>query len=95
MSNELPDDIVGLSQEAFNQWRHHPVTKAVRAYLQHWRDRQVEEHTNRWEAGELLSEKEEDAIATAARMVIEIKNLEFEHIARFYNFTNDEESNDK
>lgn len=70
------------------------MTKAVRQYLQDWRDRHVEEAIARWESGELMGVKEEGEVAAVVRSAIEIKNLEYEHIARFYGLEENAEINE-
>jgi hypothetical protein len=85
------DSPLGIAEPDFNQWKHHPVTKAFRQYLIDYTKSLEVAHVGRWRAGD-VDEKAESWASGQIEGIEEIATLEFEHIARFYE-QNQEEDN--
>lgn len=76
-------DVKGVTQRDYNNWKHHPVTKMFREYLEDYRGAMTKRMVELWENGALkLSEEQE---ARGRMMAIrEVIDLEFIHIASMY-----------
>ena len=76
-------ELLGITDQNFREWKHHPVTKAVHQYLRDFRQALRRDHTDRWEAGRLDSDIESEARGRCVAL-LEIVGLEFAHLERFY-----------
>jgi hypothetical protein len=82
--NEKPEpDIKGVTRHDYNNWKHHPVTKVFREFLQDYRGAMKARMIEQWEAGALKLSDELEARGRALA-IREIIDLEFEHIATMY-----------
>lgn len=92
MEEEIPRTVRELSKEAYLQWKHHPVTKAFHQFLRDFRLRLLDQHSQRWQANELLAGDGETEARTRVNMYEEIVTLEPEHILQFYGINQPEET---
>ena len=81
MPQEKPE-VLGISEDAFIQWKHNPVTKALRKFMEDFTNVLKENHVERWMSGD-KSEDESEARGRAIA-IDEIRTLEFHHIFEFY-----------
>jgi len=79
-----PLEVQELTEPAFQVWKHHPVTKAVRRYLEDYRVQLLEDHLSRWANHQEFKDGTEEAIRARATAVAEFLNLSHEDISRFY-----------
>ena len=83
-TKEIPEEIQGLTPEAFNQWKSHPVTKALRLWFQECREVLREDHLRRWEERRELPDHGEIEASVKADMFRELHDLEAVHILRTF-----------
>ena len=83
MSEEKKPEVLGITADNFNQWKHHPGTKAFRKYLADYAAVLERGHTERWKEGPPDDDLEAEARGRVLTLS-EIAELEFEHILNFY-----------
>lgn len=82
--NDKPElDVKGVTRQDYNNWKHHPVTKVFREFLQDYRGAMKARIVEQWEAGALKLTDELEARGRALA-IREIIDLEFDHIAGMY-----------
>lgn len=82
--NEKPEAVVkGVTRQDYNNWKHHPVTKVFREFLNDYRGAVKARMIEQWEAGALKLTEEQEARGRLMA-IREIIDLEFEHIAGMY-----------
>lgn len=86
--SENPNDslFLSLTKEEFQQWRHHPVTKAYLQFLTDQRTNWQAAAMELWEVGRLAS-VEGEALRGQVKAFRELENLELESIKSFYGET--------
>ena len=82
--DRLPPELQDLTPEAFNQWRHHPVTKAFHRWLKDYREMLRQQHVDRWEQGSLLNAQGEEQARVRCEMSQEMVDLKMASIMRPY-----------
>lgn len=87
MSDEAADTafplIDGVSQEQWNYWHSHPVSRLVRKYLRDYSEALEQTALARWKAGELELSAEHE-IKSRIVQLGEIEILKFEDVKEFY-----------
>ena len=78
-----PLEIQGVQEDQYRAWRRHPVTKLFHRYLADFADALRRDHMARWEEGADDEATEKEALGRV-RALTEVKDLEFAHIALFY-----------
>jgi len=79
-----PKELQGLTQEAMAAWKHHPVTKAYRRYLQDYRQQVLEDHLSRWHQYQEFPDRQEEYYRAMALVIQDILTLDFTVIDKFY-----------
>lgn len=80
----MTDPIGDLKEQDFLDWKHHPVTKLLRAYLHDYGMKLRDDHLNGW-----INSSTVDIIRAADERgrlltLIEIESLEFDHIVTHF-----------
>ena len=78
-----PPEVQELSKAQFQDWRRHPVSKAVFRYLSDYRDALLDAHMARFVAGNEEPATEADIRARAATC-LDLMELRFSSLANFY-----------
>lgn len=86
---EIPLEVRELTPEAFSQWKHHPVTRALRAWLRECRALALEQHSQRWVERQELPDGGEDESRARCLVYQELADVELNHIMRTY-YSDDE-----
>lgn len=84
LENRKTDQLIdGVGKKDFEIWKHHPVTKVFRRFLQDYRGAIKTRILEQWEGGALKLTDELEARGRV-RVVQEMIDLEFEHILSQY-----------
>lgn len=83
--------MIGVTASDYNEWKHHPVSKVFRKYLEDYRAEIRKEILSQWEAGALVAEVDKEARGRVLQLT-DILDLEFGAIQQFYQ--QDEEATD-
>lgn len=87
--SNLPPEVRELSQEAYQQWKHHPVTRALHYYLNDFAQKLKDDHADRWQGDALLGPENEAEARGRCAAIKEIEGLEASHIHDFYSLLAD------
>jgi hypothetical protein len=83
MTEQSPPEVHGISEQAYNQWRNHPVTLVWRKYLLDYRADLLAAAQDQWLEGHLdLSTADE--MKGRALLLGEVGELPFSAIYEFY-----------
>lgn len=73
-----------LDQAAFDQWKANPVTQQVLRFLDDWKAQLIQNHTDSFIAGEIISEIDQAVDATKIDFISQVVNLKLEDMEQFY-----------
>jgi len=84
--------MIGVTQSDYQEWKHHPVSKVFRKYLEDYRAEIRKEILSQWEAGSLVAEVDKEARGRVLQLT-DILDLEFSAIQQFYQHNEEEADN--
>jgi hypothetical protein len=73
-----------ISQEALNNWRNHPVSRAVLQYLQDYRLQMAEKVAESLFQGQSISQDRVDEVALRCEIMGDVANISADDINTFY-----------
>lgn len=80
----LPPELGGLIEQDFLDWRHHPMTKVYRRFLEDYREVLRRTHTERWEKNPEIDIAYEAEARGRVLTIGEMHDLEFDDLVAFY-----------